>query len=282
LRRYPRLTVPIVAISAVACALMFAGLVFNHDAAAALHSQNNLGDILRFTPSLKSLLRFSLFDVYFHYRTETSYNTNLWTMPVEYIGSMMVFAVLAATPHRWRRSAIAGLLAIGLFRGSMYADFFIGVALADLKTSRALDKMSEGAHRGLAIVCLTTAVVLRWRLPDWGWMFAVSSGLVVAAPLVSSPMRRWFESPLSRWLGRVSFPLYLVHPIVIVTPASWLALWLFNAGLPNLLLRDLVIATTILLSLATARLFLPVETVAIGLARRFSEVLLRQREPQRA
>ena len=277
LRRYPRLTIPIVAITAVAYALMALGLMYNHQAAVELKSVNNLAVLQQFPPSVASALRFSLFDVYFNYTDLTSYNTNLWTMPVEFMGSMVVFAILVLA---WRRAALLLVLALAIaaaaWAGSSLMDFFLGVLVAAFYPALNAAWASPRRKDLVAVGLLLLAVVIRQLFPGQLLMYATVSTAVVLAPILSPTARRFFALPLSAWLGRISFPLYLVHPMVIFSLSSWLALTMLHAGAPQLLLRDVVIGVTVVVSLVAAQAFYPVETFAIRSSRLFSEMVLRR------
>jgi peptidoglycan/LPS O-acetylase OafA/YrhL len=284
LRRYPRLTIPIVVVALLAYLMLRIGFVYNHAAAELLRSTNNLGAIFQFPASLMSALKFSVYDVYLNYRFETSYNTNLWTMPIELLGSFLVFGLLFIPLPKWgRRGLILAALLLALFTRSIYADFMLGVVIAELAVDDVANRLPKTLTAALSIGCVLGAIGLRVLFPGRAWMFAAAAGLIVAFPVLSVMARRFFGNPISRWLGKVSFPLYLIHPLVIVGPASWLALRLAGHGAPPLLARDAVILATVVLSLLAARALWPVEALAIAAARRFSEAVFllfrRKRQP---
>jgi peptidoglycan/LPS O-acetylase OafA/YrhL len=49
---------------------------------------------------------------------------------------------------------------------------------------------------------------------------------LVLAPIFSSILRRILSTSVSRWVGRISFPLYLVHSAVICSLSALLIVWL--------------------------------------------------------
>jgi peptidoglycan/LPS O-acetylase OafA/YrhL len=58
----------------------------------------------------------------------------------------------------------------------------------------------------------------RYSLPDL-WTIAGVTILVIAAGLVA-PFRRVLETGIVQWLGRISFGLYLIHEVILLTTLS--------------------------------------------------------------
>jgi len=164
-----------------------------------------------------------------------SLNSNLWTMIWEFYGSFMVFALafLLRPRLRWLLwlllvAAAAGLL---LYPKSYLVPFLFGVAATAL-----------GIHRlklnlPMAVLGLVGGLYLcGYWLPS-GWYFwaqflpfateeraivILSLGAFLLLVTFSShnPMTAHLKGPVSRWLGNISFPLYLVHTLVITSLAS--------------------------------------------------------------
>ncbi len=284
LRRYPRLTVPILASSALAALLMASGLMFNIPAAALAGSQDWLGIHYAFAPDLPGLLAFSLFNVYFDGDAPINYNAVLWTMPIELAGSMIVFASLfLAGRARWRPLLILGLVPVFVALSSHQTAFAFGILLAEAyarpwfrrwRGSAAAGAVAVAAV-GLAFAMATTRGAAFTSAPA----MSVIALLIVFAVVACRTLAGLFETPLSCWLGRLSFPVYLTHLIVICSFSSWCYLELSALGVGGGIGAGFTAAITFAASLAAATLFEPVERLAVTLARQVSDLALSGSRP---
>jgi len=112
-RRYFRLTIPILMSCLLTYLIMIFGLDYHKKAAEILHREDWLGNFLQFAPSLYGLFKYSLIDVYTSHITKFSYNPFLWTMSIEMVGSMLVFLLCYIWP-RLKRPAIGRIEPAGL------------------------------------------------------------------------------------------------------------------------------------------------------------------------
>lgn len=210
--RYFRLVVPIFLACLAVHLAMVTGLL---DTAAPRLVPFSL--FLNFSPTIEHLLRFSLFDVFFNYRAEDTYIGPLWTMPIELAGSALVFAaVILLRPASYRSIPLMMLAALLLCSpwglSSMLALFPIGVVMADW-FARSPACLPIPAALLLAGGCIMAALApLNRDLPGMLTAIAISAGCIWLPAT-----RALLEAPLSAWLGRISFPLYLIHaPIMCV------------------------------------------------------------------
>jgi peptidoglycan/LPS O-acetylase OafA/YrhL len=130
LRRYVRLTGPIVLSSLIIYGLMKYGLMFHREAAQQVASPWLWG-FLNFEPTFAGLFIYTLRDVYFGFAAPTPYNGFLWTMMVELSGSYYVFLACFMLPYVKRPPYLVALVAaLMLAFGSYYGLFFVGVLFA--------------------------------------------------------------------------------------------------------------------------------------------------------
>ncbi|WP_250523095.1 MULTISPECIES: acyltransferase family protein [unclassified Caballeronia] len=132
IRRYPRLAIPVLAATLITLVMLLTGANRAPNAAALLGRTNWPASAFRFEPGLIDALKFGLFDVFFHYRWDHSYNPVLWTMSYELIGSVMVFAlliVMGTSRIRWAAYGL-GWLALAHF-DSPLSSFIAGTVLAE-------------------------------------------------------------------------------------------------------------------------------------------------------
>src|SRR5438874_6315090 len=223
LRRYLRLTIPIAAASLLVLIMLYVGWFHHQQANAIVHSDDWLGSFYRFTPSVAGWARFSFYDVFFHYDKASSYDIVLWTMAYELAGSFLVFGILgiagSSQPARLFSYAVAAVLC--RWEAPLLLGFVFGMAVAELMLSpaaaRVPARLGDAAGTLLIAAAFLGSVLLRWTYSPQrcAWLAL----LLVTGVVLSGRWRALLEMRVSQWLGRISFPLYLVHIIVICGPA---------------------------------------------------------------
>ncbi|KAL2022520.1 hypothetical protein VTK56DRAFT_5127 [Thermocarpiscus australiensis] len=184
-----------------------------------------------------------------------SYNFHLWSIPVEFKGSIVIYTSLLAFSRCSRNARLwcqAGLIFYFLYvvDGWYCALFTAGMLLSDLEQLAAKDELPAffaqfRPYKTLIFYHLLAFAMylggcpahrpdveeLR-RNPGWYWLSylkprAVSDAkwfylfwaavfLVASIPHVPR-LRRFFETRFCQYLGRISFALYLVHGPVLCT-----------------------------------------------------------------
>jgi len=82
--RYFRLMIPILITSLIAYALLKLNLMFNLEVATTPERSSNwLGTLYNFDASIKDVIKFSFYDVFFKFDMSKTYNSTLWTIPIE-------------------------------------------------------------------------------------------------------------------------------------------------------------------------------------------------------
>lgn len=277
LRRYPRLTVPILASCGLAFFLVQIGAMQNIPAGLAAKSPW-LEMFYNFPTSFMSMLKYSTVDVYFEATLE-SYNAVLWTMQYELLGSFLVLGGLYLLDGaRLRIAGYLVALTLAFHFQSPLGAFVFGMALADLSSSMLIRRVKP--YKGysiLATALLATALyIAMFRLGFTTTPFGLSAiaaciiGLIGMIPF----MRQALSSPLSLWLGRISFPLYLTHLLVICSVSSWAYLGMTKRGYTPVTASVITALLTVAVALGAAMLFAPVESFAIRLSRNLSNAIL--------
>jgi peptidoglycan/LPS O-acetylase OafA/YrhL len=245
LRRWIRLALPILGSSAVIwLAVEFGAL---HNAHAALDDPSGwLAGQFAWWPAVANdpwqMVRQSVFDVF---ATRTHWwNQALWTMQIEFVGSVGVFAGVLLL-RRARAGDIgllvAALVAAVLLRWTFYADFAAGVALyatAGLLSGRHRPRLAWIGGAFLAVGAVL-AGGMPWAVagggPYWDlfvWLsgyitepipavHALGAMLAVGCVMAWRPARRLFTTAAGRMLGRISFMVYLSHIALLCTLVSW-------------------------------------------------------------
>lgn len=276
-RRYVRLALPIMFFSIIFYALARAGLVVSNQAASVLGHDSWGGLMSTNTPSIPDTVMFMVREVFIGAVHGRDLLPFLWTMPIEMLGSMLLFLMLAVAdgfPNLRRGALWMGGLVFVL--SPYLGAFFMGAALAKAR----LEGWQWGPYRRYPATVTAAIVVLAFgasMLTQTGTLPSIVTqavNVLAAAALVhaalSSPTLGWFlgRTRVSLFLGRISFVLYILHYIVITTVLSWLALE-YQDGLD--LITCLGIATLCLgICLVLSWITAPVDTASHRVSRRFS------------
>jgi peptidoglycan/LPS O-acetylase OafA/YrhL len=243
LYRYPRLTVPILASCLVVWLLLAIGALPTQAVANHRADPGWWSELYAFPADFRAMLKFALWNAYQPGFRE-SWNVVLWTMPVELPGSFLIFALLAFIRWRWLRLALAAaaaIYAIGTAFFGYFSGFLAGYLIAELLV--AADRHDD-LRRELAgatpvgwiylaaalccSICLQAAAFGRSQA-DYMLAMNVIAVLVVLGVVLTEPMRRWLTHPVSQFLGRISFGLYLTHLTVICSFSAALYLATIDA-----------------------------------------------------
>jgi peptidoglycan/LPS O-acetylase OafA/YrhL len=170
-------------------------------------------------------------------------NAPLWTLHIEFAGSLivLVLVMLRAAAPRWLHGVVcAGLLAA--FATTPLLLFVIGHLAAPI-----IVRGVAGRWRWIGAACLAGGITLAsGQCFDWvgsvltvlpqpptgpatgplPLQFMISALGIFLGITLLSPVQRWLTLALPRWLGRLSFSLYLVHFPVLFTVISVLFLHL--------------------------------------------------------
>lgn len=290
LRRYLRLAIPIFFSSLLAFALMCLGLFFNTGAGEL--SQNAwTSNFYTFQTSLLSCMKFALYDVFVRYDGAVSFNPVLWTMSIELWGSFVVFAICALVMHlRARMLILASIIGyLYVVNSIWYLPFVSGIAitLVHHRYGLSLNRYFRfAAPLLIGLIIYYSASTMRggaFGLPAMPradlYNILAASGLVLVAACTTQ-VRRFFESKLSKYLGSISFSLYLTHFMVICSFSSYLLIWLERFGLSRETSSAINFLVSVPACILVAHQFRHVENFAIAMARRFSTYMMRENRPE--
>ncbi|RJG00374.1 acyltransferase family protein [Noviherbaspirillum sedimenti] len=283
-RRYLRLAIPILCASLFAYLLLAARLFYNIDAGKAI-GNNWLTNFYGFAPDLYESLKFGLYDVFMSGDAARSYNPILWTMPIELFGSFIVFAICALFLYLKKRLFFiaAILLYFVLSKNNYYLSFVAGMCIALCYHHRE-KAVFRKIHFALPLLLIGavyySSISLRGRglavpqIVRADFLSILAASAMVFAAAFYRPFRRFLENPVSRYLGSISFPIYLTHFIVICTFSSGFLLYLRGTAQGYTETNvQMNVAASLLVCFVIAHLFRHVETLAIFVARRFSEYM---------
>lgn len=284
LRRYPRLTIPIVCTCILVYLLAQNGLFFNRE--AGLLTKNTwLVEFYNFQTDILGCLKFATFGVFTYFDSTKSYNPVLWTMGIELWGSFVVFSIAALVLHLKKRAIILAiiLLYLVLVNNIYYLPFVCGVCIS-IGYKNMLNKYSKiilyASPFLMALVVYYSCSTLRGglfglpALPRTDLLSIVASSIIVWVGATHVGIRNFFQNGLSRYLGSISFPLYLTHFVVLCSFSSYLLIKIQPFGWGAESSNMMIFGLSLVVCILVAHLFRYVETFAIQTARRISTVLM--------
>lgn len=234
LKRYLRLGIPLALSVLIGYVLMRLGWFWNHAAASTVSHSDWLNSYFAFKPGFFDALRDA------SYRAILlgfdRYNPPLWTMKIEFIGSLIILSFYTLMPSRgtWRKVihyAIA-VLSIGLLAqkdGIFYYAFLLGGLIWILpKPSGALKWLLLGG--AWLLESFQYDGLFRWMPDPVAWdqkfFYGVLGAFLILWFLRSGAWDGFLASIPMRALGRVAYSMYVTHFFVLCTFSCWLCLML--------------------------------------------------------
>jgi len=224
------------------------------------------GNIVAFPASLGHLFRFSFYDVFFNYNFYESYIGPLVTMRIELPGSFIAVAAISiATLIRFRLPFLSVVAIYCLVIGSMNFLFVGGVILAALYQSGRFDHVPSAAGIG----CLAAAAVYLMAI-QWsdGRLDMIASIVFIFGCMTVYPAREFLSNRLSRHLGAISFPLYLMHAPVMLMFGAPMMEGFGGSTASRAGVQVLMVAVSFLAAYA----FMPVNNAVLSCLRKVSNV----------
>lgn len=257
-RRYIRLGVPVFASVMLAYVVSQSGAYGTQDATAITHSQwlvQNATHHVRLIAALKIGVYAAML------QNHIELNRVLWTMRVELIGSMLIFAycLLAGRRHVIASATYAVLVVSFAPRDwPYYIAFLIGahIGRASAPSSRVLLYAIGLAGYLIASTPLTSDV--------WLWLPAAIPRLAVASVLGGALIVYAIRFGIGSWLlrsrpvqflGRISYPLYLIHLTVLLSVGCWVFAAAIHAGQSRCVSASLALLTFLAVTLPLSWLF---------------------------
>lgn len=168
---------------------------------------------------------------------DVRFNSNLWTLEIEFLGSMIAFAFawavykMSGKPKKQVAVTIASLAAVSLIN-LHYISFIVGPLLAlALPHFRGMKKST-----GIALI-LVGLFLLGYRKPVGAYAFMlpfkiiprdtlyvflslVGGSMIIMAVSCCEALNKRMQNAVSRALGSLSFPLYAIHIVMICSLGS--------------------------------------------------------------
>lgn len=234
-RRYIRLMIPALFTILVGYVFIYTSLFYNKETVEFTKSDWWMGYFWDFHPAFGDMLNTGLIKVIFS--GNDVYSTSMWTLNWEFYGSLFLFSFLALTHHiRNRRIIYIAVLSIIFLTPNTwayYGGFILGASL-----NLILPKYEAISNRTYKTILKTAALffgLLIGSVPSSGLkedsfyqllyfdrqapltqIFHVFGAfLLLFFVLISKNTQSFFAHKLSMFLGKISFSMYLIHPLVI-------------------------------------------------------------------
>jgi len=270
IKRYPRLAIPALASIILAYLLLKSGLMFNGDASKQIGSIW-LGYFFGFEADLATALKQGFYGAIF--TGETSYNSSLWTLTIEFYGALLVIglAIILRRSGSWRYGSLLVLIAIGIWLFGNYGIYY-GTLIAGLMLGMIDHKSTwkawivapafitalwlGGFNKGTLYFPFNelTIMINSHEIDKPTLSKSIGAIIMVLCILRSHGLKSFFSTVACKFLGKISFSLYLVHVAIICSIGSWVFITTNSHG-PQWISATLAITTSIIASIIMAILF---------------------------
>jgi peptidoglycan/LPS O-acetylase OafA/YrhL len=245
-RRFLRLWIPVAFTIIVSYLLLKANLITNH-----VSSHITLSDWFdrqwRFSEPGIRLFKSLIYGTMF--AGDASFDTCLWTISYEFYGSLFIFSFLVFTHFIPRYRLLMMFFAMCYFylsKSPFYMAFVLGISMC--YTEQWMKKRHGVLTTVIAVGLLIFSLMLGSvpfcsPLPDsrqeafkdivWDytpWCLTIGAYLLVLAYVMSPLLQKIVSFRPFRFLGYVSFSLYLIHPLILGSFSSSMFLSFYNSS----------------------------------------------------
>jgi peptidoglycan/LPS O-acetylase OafA/YrhL len=273
LKRFARLLAPVLVTVLVSYLLFHFGLYFFYDASKVsgspwLATFASAGWTPEFKPSFyKAIVQ----GVTTFISGDASYNSNLWTMKPEFIGSIFIFLLGAFISFILSfEYLLVSFMLVSFWALSLYGNLFPFVVGIFVSAFLVKHELSISLPKALAIIAIGL-YLLGYALPEKNYLWvsyitypdilvnniqvilnSLGAALVIFSIMCNLQIYTFLNGRFCNYLGQLSFPLYLVHTLIICSLSSFTFLYLNNQDYPNKVILLCVFVLTLAGSIMAA------------------------------
>jgi peptidoglycan/LPS O-acetylase OafA/YrhL len=281
--RYLRLNIPIAFAILLSYSLFKANLYSNVESGISSGSNWMKSWFPPAEINLANAVQDSTFSALFY--GDGSFIPQLWTLKIEFVGSLILLTYLLVTSPRSQQitAPIYILVLILLFKHDALYHLLLLLG-SFLNFLKPLSGHLRSALLGLSLFLGSYSLGFPYHM-----ISALSEGnahpvsvfvlfhglgaLILVHCVRSGSLRSLLESPPLLFLGRISFPLYLYHHMVLCSLASFIYIYLPKSQMHLVVTFVVYLAVSILLSWAV---FSHVDELGIRVSRAFTKAVLKK------
>ena len=273
-KRYVRLTLPIFCTSLITYIFMKNSLFLNNELSIANYKyQDWIGSFFNFKEKLIDVFMFSFFDVVFNYDRNTTYNSSLWTIYDEFCGSIAIFLLFKYNErhHVINLKLIFFVLTLLLYKRPNIGCFFLGYLVA-LQIVENNSKQSDFEEFLYLLLFGTTILIVNNFKPTHDWMNCILAFVLIFTISKSHYLKCFFFNRISAFLGKISFPLYLIQIVIICSFTSYLILNNFFIEFGDTVANFLILTLTLVVCFSSALLLTTIDTYSVLISKKSGRI----------
>lgn len=246
IKRYFRLLIPVAGSILICYILHLSGVLYMNDVKAVTKSELWLGGIFNnMTEDGTSITRNIFYQVFFEY--DKTYNPVLWTMTIEFLGSMMLFAFLGivGSNKHWLLLHVVFALILLYLDQKFYASFILGSLIAKLFVIGYT--LPSGIKGTLIKLSLLMIGIYLSSFPEnihieqsiWAPInfegtncyqisHVIGAFILLFVICFDKYFIRFFSLKPFTYLGKISFAFYLLHLVIICSIGCGVFLHLYK------------------------------------------------------
>ncbi|WP_372763564.1 acyltransferase family protein [Litorivivens sp.] len=221
LARYIRLLIPILAISLLVAALYASGFILVDKLPAKYAEWEGYKIFYQFPATLGNALQFSFFDVFFKYDPAKTFIPPSWTMRPELFASTLLYIFLIGLslgrldrlPARFLPLfiplAVVVFFTKDIIPGVFYFAYFL-MGYVAYRLYLSFGTFLKGGIFAIAFVLSAKSLLFFWGVKGL-FIDLIFASLIVTLVISSWDIQAILANRVFLWLGKISFPLYLVH-----------------------------------------------------------------------
>ncbi len=269
IKRIPRLGIPVFISCLFIIFLMKYDFMFNSQAALVQNGNGWLSRFYKFEESLSYAFKFSFLNMFFQYNESKSYNPVLWTMHGELFGTFMIaISILSFHFTTKKLSSLFVILYLASKINSIYFSFAIGMLISYIYIY-IYDIIHQKVFKSILLLVF---ILSYYFLDHKGNFLAIDAALFILTVISIKRINLFFSNKISSFIGKISFPLYIVHMPIICSFTSYFIVYFEDKYIEKIFLLSF---STIVLSIIFAYMFYPVERFAIFSSARIAKILMR-------